>query len=184
MACEIPMSVRLLVMTMDVGGVNVSEFYELHGMSRQSFYAIRRRYRDEGEAGLELRSRAPVRVENKTPTDIEDQIVKIRKELDEGGLDAGPITIHWHLSQRGVDKVPSPATIWRILRARGFIVDDPSKAPKRPHRFEMERANELWQIDGIDWELADGEPVKIIDVIDDASRLCVASRSPSTRDIG
>ena len=41
----------------------------------------------------------------------------------------------------------------------------------------MERANELWQIDGTDWELADGEPVKIIDVIDDGSRLCAASRA-------
>ena len=106
MACEIPMSVRRLVAMMDVAGVNVSEFCELHGMSRQSFYAIRRRYRAEGEAGLELRSRAPIRVANKTPADIEDEIVKIRKELDEGGLDAGPLTIHWHLTESGVRQGP------------------------------------------------------------------------------
>ena len=52
----------------------------------------------------------------------------------------------------------------------------PSKAPKHSWRsFSAERANECWQIDATHWTLADGSPVEIINVIDDCTRLCVAS---------
>jgi hypothetical protein len=42
-------------------------------------------------------------------------------------------------------------------------------------RFEASAPNELWQIDGTDWMLADGTPVKIINLIDDCSRYVPAS---------
>lgn len=177
MAGEIPMSVRRLVATMDTSGVNVSEFCAQHNVSRDWFYMVRRRYRAEGEAALEPRSRAPMVVANKTSAAIEEQIVRIRKDLDEQGLDAGAVTIEWHLIRQGCDAVPSPSTIWRILKARGFVQEDSSKAPKRvPRSFEADRANGVWQIDGTDWELADATAVKIINVIDDGSRVCVASQ--------
>ena len=97
-----------------------------------------------------------------------------RKELLETGLDAGAGSIRFHLRQ--LPGVPSESTIWRILTARGFIVPDPTKAPKHAHRsFTAERANDCWQIDDTAWELADGTPVKILNVIDDHSRLAVAS---------
>jgi hypothetical protein len=72
--------------------------------------------------------------------------------------------------------VPSDAGIWRVLSRRGFITPDPSKAPKHTGRsFEAERANECWQIDDTGWELADGTAVKIINVVDDRSRVAVSS---------
>ena len=176
----IPMSVRRLIAEADLALLNVSEFCVVHGISRWSFYSIRKRFDSDGEAGLELRSRAPNKVPNKTPFEVEDMIVKKRKELDNDGLDAGPETIRWHL-QQGWDSdgpVPSVATIWRILRARGFIVPDPSKAPnKKCKRFEADRANQVWQIDGTDHDLADGKTVKIINIIDDGSRLVPASQA-------
>ena len=39
--------------------LNVAAFCREHGVSRQTFYAWRRRYRAEGLEGLEPRSRAP-----------------------------------------------------------------------------------------------------------------------------
>ena len=42
-------------------------------------------------------------------------------------------------------------------------------------RFTAERANECWQLDDTTWQLADGSEVKIFNVIDDHSRLLVAS---------
>jgi len=171
------MSVRRLIAELDTRSVNVSAFCVEHGVGRSQFYEIRRRYMAEGEAGLELRSRAPKRVPNRTPTRIEDRIVEIRKHLDDQGFDAGAGTIRWHLKKEFVH-CPSEATIWRILRARGFITADPSKRPKAAYRsFAAQRANEVWQIDGTNWELADGTESKIINIIDDGSRLMCASRA-------
>ena len=179
MAGEIPMSVKWLVATTDLASVNVSQFCAQHGIGRTAFYEIRKRFEAEGDAGLEPRSRAPKTVANKTPLKIEEQIVRLRKELDGDGLDAGAETIEWHLlKQFESEMVPSPSTIWRILKQRGLVVDDPSKRPSKVwKRFAAERANELFQIDGTDYELATGQIVKIINIIDDGSRYCPASQA-------
>jgi transposase InsO family protein len=172
------MSVRRLIATVDTSTLNVSAFCREHGLGRDAFYEIRRRFEAEGEAGLELRSRAPGRVANRTPAAVEDLIVELRKELDDLGVDAGPETIHHWLPGRLDDgvAVPSPATIWRILARRGFIVADPSKRPgRRWRRFAAERANECWQNDMTHWALADGTDVEIINILDDCARLAVGS---------
>ena len=172
------MSVRRAIADADLSTLNVAAFCRGHGISRDRFYDIRRRYEAEGEAGLESRSRAPHTVANRTPSDVEDAIVRLRKDLIDLGVEAGAATIGFHLPTRlgpGVE-VPSDSTIWRVLTRRGFIVADPSKKPKRSGRsFSAERANECWQIDDTEWFLADGTSVKIIDIIDDCSRVCIAS---------
>lgn len=168
------MSVRRAIVAIDPATVNVTTFCKSHGISRQTFYAIRRRHAAEGEAGLEPRSRAPHGRPNRTPVEVEEAIVVKRKELDDAGLDCGAETIWTALD--GVVGRPSVATIWRILTARGYIVAEPSKAPKRSGRsWTAERANECWALDDTGWELADGSEVKILNVLDDHSRLCVAS---------
>ncbi len=172
------MSVRRLIVEVEVEGLNVAEFCAEHGISRWFFYELRRRFAVDGEAGLEPRSRAPKTVANRVSAVVEDAIVAERKRLEEQGLDAGPATIWCHLSARlepGV-VVPSEATIWRVLKRRGFITAQPDKTPKRAARsFTAERANECWQIDDTGWQLADGTSIKIINIIDDHSRLLVAS---------
>ena len=53
---------------------------------------------------------------------------------------------------------------------------EPKKRPRSSYvRFVADRANDWWQIDDTGWALADGTGVKIIDVVDDASRVCPAS---------
>lgn len=177
------MSVRRLIVEVDVEGLNVTEFCSLHGISRWFFYELRRRFEAEGEAGLEPRSRAPRTVANRVPAEVEDAIVAERKWLEGQGLDAGPATIWCHLSARvepGV-VVPSEATIWRVLKRRGFIMAQPDKAPKRAiRRFTAERCNECWQIDDTGWQLADGTDVKIINIVDDHSRLLAGSTAAQT----
>ena len=168
------MSLRRTIVEVDPEGLNVTKFCAQHGVSTWFFWDLRRRYRAEGEVALEPRSRAPHVVANKTPASVEDAIVAKRKELVDAGLDAGAATIAFHL--RGLGGVPSESTIWRILKARGFIDDNPSKAPKRSRRsFTAERANDCWQLDDTQWELATSEIVKILNVIDDHSRLLLAS---------
>lgn len=175
------MSVRRLVVEVDVEGLNVAEFCRVHGISRGFFYELRRRFAVEGEAGLVPRSRAPKTVANRIAADVEDAIVAERKRLTEEGLDAGPATIWCHLEARLGSGVPSEATIWRVLKRRGFITAQPEKAPKRAvRRFVAERANECWQIDDTGWQLADETDVKIINIIDDRCRVLVASKAAIT----
>ena len=70
--------------------VNVAAFCREHGISRETFYVWRRRYRAEGLDGLEPRSRAPKTSPQRIGAEVEDAIVALRKELVELGVDAGP----------------------------------------------------------------------------------------------
>src|SRR5947208_138931 len=140
---DVPMSVRRLIVEVDVEGLNVRRFCRDHGVSTWVFYDLRRRYARAGDVVLATPSRAPPRVANRSSSEVEDLIVGLRKELTDAGLDAGPATIHWHLQTRGAPAVPSEATIWRVLKARGLIVAQPEKAPKHAgKRFVAARANE------------------------------------------
>lgn len=173
------MSIRRLIVEVDHKELNVAEFCRQHGVSTWFFWNLRRRYAKEGPAALEVRSRAPNRVANKTSAEVEDQIVAKRKELSDAGLDAGPGTIWFHLQD--LEGLPSESSIWRILKTRGFITADPSKAPKPAlRRFVAEHANECWQLDDTSWELDGGIEAKILNVIDDHSREVPASDAMST----
>lgn len=160
--------------------VNVAAFCREHGMSRQTFYAWRRRYGDEGLAGLEARSSAPKSSPRRTPVEVEEAIVVLRKELQGAGLDAGAGTIQWHLGRRGMKAVPSVATVWRVLVRRGFVVPEPHKRPKASwRRFEAAAPNELWQTDATKWVIAIGQ-VEILSFLDDHSRVVTACRAVMT----
>jgi transposase-like protein len=165
------MDVRLRI-AVGSDDLNVSAFCHQYGISRQTFYQWRRRYRAEGLDGLEARSRAPKTSPKRISPETEDAIVALRKELSELGVDAGPGTIQWHLGRRG-RPAPSEATIWRTLVRRGFVVPEPSKRPKSSYRrFEASAPNELWQADCIDWEIASGT-VRILSFLDDHSRVAL-----------
>jgi transposase InsO family protein len=168
------MSVRRLVVEVDPSTLNVTAFCREHGISTWFFWDLRRRHQARGDAVLEPSSRAPGQVANRCPIGVEDAIVAKRKELADVGLDCGAATIAFHL--RDLPGVPSEATIWRVLRRRGFIDGQPWKAPKRAARsFTAERANDCWQLDDTAWTLADGSEVKILNIVDDCTRVAVAS---------
>ena len=154
-----------------------SEVARDYGVSRRWVITLVQRYLAEGEAGLEPRSRRPVRSPRRTPVEVEDEIVAIRKELDRSGHEAGAATIAFHLERRH-GAAPAVSTIWRILTARGFVTPQPHKRPKSTYiRFAAEQPNERWQADITHWTLADGTDVEILNILDDHSRLCLASHA-------
>ena len=118
------MSVRRAIVDADVSTLNVSEFCRVHGVSTWLFYDLRRRYAAGGDVALELSSRAPKRVANKTDEATRDLIVSLRKELADDGLDNGPATIRFHLEQRQ-GRSPSEAT--RVLSLVAPVFGRPSK---------------------------------------------------------
>src|SRR5690348_9659667 len=143
------------------------------------------RYRTEGEAAFEPRSRAPKTSPGATAPETVELVVRLRKQLAESGLDAGADTIGWHLQHRhGVEL--SRATINRILVRHGTVVPEPSKRPKSSYiRFEAAQPNETWQSDFTHYRLTnpDGTPgadTEIITWLDDHSRMAlhISPRDP------
>ncbi len=168
-----------------VEGQKVNDVCAAHGISRSWLYELIARYREHGEAGLEPCSKRPRSSPTRLPGVVEDEIVALRKSLAEEGFDAGPQTIQVHLLRRRRGRaravVPSVATIWRVLARRGFIAPQPQKRPKSSwRRFQAELPNECWQADTTHWALADGTDVEILNILDDHSRLLVASRAFAT----
>src|SRR5437870_3486884 len=166
---------RLVVTAVRLEGRTKSEVARDYGVSRQWVHELVKRFDAEGESGLEPRSRRPRGSPLRTPGATEDEIVELRKELSDQGLDAGAHTIAYHLAKHHGTR-PSVATIWRILSRRGFVTPQPQKRPRSSFvRFEADLPNERWQADVTHWKLADDTDVEILNVIDDHSRFLVAS---------
>ena len=163
--------------------VNVSAVCRDCGISRKTFYKYAARCRVEGVAGLEPRSTRPQRSPQIVAADVEEAVVELRKRLSEEGLDHGATTIQWHLGRdarfRG-RRVPSVATVHRILVRRGFVTPQPRKRPKSSwRRFEASTPNEWWQIDATAWPTCQGM-VEVFNIVDDHSRLACRSRAVVT----
>jgi transposase InsO family protein len=158
-------------------GRPVAELAAAHGVSRSWLYKLLARYGRQGPAGLAPRSRRPHHSPTRIADRYEDQIVAIRKELLAAGFDAGAQTIRVHMA-RGQQPVPSVSTIWRVLKARGFVTPQPHKRPKSSWvRFAAELPNQCWQADVTHVQAAPGLAFEVLNIIDDHSRLCVASRA-------
>jgi transposase InsO family protein len=156
-------------------GRSVAELARAHGVHPSWIYRLLRRYREHGEAGLEPRSRRPHRSPTALSFDVEDEIVLLRKQLAEEGFDAGAVTIQFHLGRRH-GTAPSVSTIMRVLRRRGCVVPEPRKRPRSSFtRFVASLPNECWQADMTHFALRSGRGVEIVNIIDDHSRLCIAS---------
>lgn len=163
--------------------VNVRAECAVLGVSAKTFYKYVARFAQEGVEGFYPRSRRPLVSPTRLDATVEDVIVRARKELDDDGWDAGAEQIaFWIQDHREAwpagAVVPSRATINRVLERRGQIVKVPQRRPRRSrHRFEYDQPNSMWQMDGFDYTLADGQGVVILQLTDDCSRLDLALRA-------
>lgn len=161
-------------------GRPIGELASAHGVSRSWLYKLLARYSREGPAGLEPRSRRPHHSPARIAGRWEDEIIALRKELAGAGFDAGAVTIREHLARRH-PVVPSASTIWRVLKARGFVTPQPRKRPRSSYvRFAAELPNQCWQADVTHVTAAAGMTFEVLNIIDDHSRTCVASRAFAT----
>jgi transposase InsO family protein len=152
------------------------EVARAHGVSKSWVAKLVARFREGGYDALAPRSKAAKRVANRSSDELEDRVVRLRKELSDEGFDAGAHTIHYHLAVTDPCP-PSVATIWRILKRRGFVTPQPHKRPKSSYiSFEAHLPNEMWQSDVTVFELKDTTKVEIVNFLDDFSRVCVAAK--------
>ena len=138
---------RFLIETHLRTGRPIKELARSHDVSASWLFKLLRRYRLEGPEGLAPRSRRPHRSPSRIADLFEDEIVALHKALAEDGLDAGAATIQHHLVERS-GAPPSISTIFRVLKARGFVALSPQKRPKSSFkRFVADLPNECWQAD-------------------------------------
>src|SRR2546428_3977395 len=148
-------------------GRPVAELAKTHGVHRSWLYKLLARYRAQGERGLEPRSRRPGRWPSAMDTALVAEIVALRANLQDQGLDAGALTIHWHLARRH-GAVPSVSSVWRVLKRRGLVTAQPQKRPRSALvRFQAALPNECWQSDMTHWTLSGGRRCEIVNFIDD-----------------
>jgi transposase InsO family protein len=170
---------RLVITAVVVEGRSQAETARAYGVSKGWVSKLVARYRTEGKAAFEPRSRRPRSSPSATSPQTLELIVAVRKNLAERGLDAGPETIRWHLHHSHQITV-SRATIARHLAAHGLVIPEPSKRPKSSYlRFEADQPNECWQADFTHYRLTrpDGRPgpdTEILSWLDDHSRYALS----------
>jgi putative transposase len=156
----------------------VSTFCAEHGISRKSFYELRKRAKTDGPAAvLEPRSRRPRSSPSKLTDEVRAEAVQVRAALEASGLDHGPISVHDKMRAMGLDPAPSTASLARIFREAGVARLEPRKRPRAAwRRFVYPAPNACWQLDATEYVLTGGRKCVIFQLIDDHSRYAVASQ--------
>ena len=104
------------------------------GVSASTVYKWRRRHRAEGLAGLRDRSSAPNASPTRTPDDVEEQVVELRRNRR---------IYHRIAAEAGVSK----ATVGRILTRRGLNRWRDLEPAEPVRRYERDRPGEMIHID-------------------------------------
>jgi transposase InsO family protein len=176
---------RVAVLKVVSDHLSVSAAAAEYGFSRRHLHRLLARYREGGLEALEPRSRAPRSNPAQTSDLVRRRVTELRTQLIADGLDAGPVTIAWHLAQEGLN-APAPSTIHRILKQSRLITPQPRKRPRSSWlRFQADQPNETWQSDFIHWRLSDGSEVEVLNWLDDHSRflLSCTAHQPVTGDV-
>lgn len=165
---------RAVITSVTVEGLSQAEVARRYGVSESFVSRLLARYRVEGAAAFEPRSRRPKRTPTALPAGTVELITNLRLSLVSQGLDAGPATIAWHL-QSGHGLTVSTATIRRRLVDAGLIAPEPKKRPRSSYiRFEADLPNETWQSDFTHWRLADRTDTEILAWLDDHARYALS----------
>ena len=161
----------MVITAVVVEGRSPTEVAGSFGVSRSWVYELVARYRAEGDAAFEPRSRRPKTSPTAIPESTVALIVQLRRQLTAQGLDAGSDTIGWHLEHHHNIRVSRATTIDRTLRRQGLVTPAPAKRPRSSYvRFQADQPNEMWQADFTHYPLTTGEDCEILSWLDDHAR--------------
>lgn len=124
-----------------------TDYCALFGVTRETGYEWRARYRDDGVAGLEARSSAPHYCPHATPAELEELVIAARKAHPTWG----PRKLRERLiREHGGEEIPVPSTIGEILKRAGMV------RPRKRRRYASpsdkpfaacDAPNDVWTID-------------------------------------
>lgn len=154
----------------ELGKKTMSELCREYGISRQTGYKWKQRYKDS--ESMEDRSKAPHEVHHKTPKEEEQKILTIRSEHPS----IGALKIHRILENNGESNIPCVKTINNIMKRNGMITREASEAATPYQRFEMSEPNDMWQMDFKGhFAIGTGERCHPLNIIDDNTRFLICS---------
>ncbi|MGV7784519.1 IS481 family transposase [Mycobacterium kansasii] len=166
-----------------LGGSPIGEVALRYGTTRQSLDFWRTRFKEEGMAGLIDRSRRPHTSPSKLSAEVAAQICQMRRQHPRWGARR----ISHELGRTGLDRVPSRATVHRVLVRNGLINPQDQHRKRKYKRWQREAPMHLWQLDIVGGvPLADGRECKLLTGLDDHSRFVVLATvlaAPSAREV-
>jgi transposase InsO family protein len=153
------------------GEWTLSDLCRAYGISRVTGYAVLERWREQGEAGLEERSRAPWRHPNQTAATVERQIIELRA----AHMRWGPRKLKAVLERkRPANLWPAASTIGELLRREGLVVGRKKRRRAPPYSEPLRHAdgpNRVWCADFKGWfRTGDGERIDPLTISDAHSR--------------
>jgi transposase InsO family protein len=158
---------RLRVLADVRAGLSVREAAARHGTSKSQVYEWRARYAADGAEGLVPRSRRPVSSPRQLPAEVEDAIVRWRKERPRWGAKK----IRAKLIEE-CGSAPAVSTVHQVLVRRGLLLQRPRSTEPADgwQRFVRPCPNDLWHIDATRHLLRSDRAFWVIDLVDDHSR--------------
>ena len=141
------MDERMRFISRLLDGEKMSELSREFGISRKTGYKIWNRYKEVGVRGLTDRSRRPIRYANQLPMQVEQTILRIKKDKPSWGA----AKIRERISRKYPDiGLPAKSTIHAVLDRHGLV-----KKRRRRRRSKMEGTrlfpgkspNDLWCAD-------------------------------------
>ena len=159
-------------------GLSVSETAEEVGRSISWVHKWETRYQREGWAGLSGRPRAPQHSPKRILAATRRQVCEARSELEAEAASGtglryvGALAVQTRLGEKEVSRIPSRASVERILRAAGMTRPRPSQADEKViyPRLHPDRAHQLIQVDIVPHFLKGGQAIACFNAIDVVSR--------------
>ncbi len=151
-------------------GLPAGDFAPLVGLSKHTLYAWKKRFEQEGPAGLMSQPRGP-RGGSRMP-ELTKRAILLLKEANP---DLGCQRISDMLA-RGPALGASPSAVSRVLKDAGYELEEvPTHPhPDKPRRFERGGPNQLWQTDLFTFLLKrQNRRVYLVAFMDDHSRFVV-----------
>ncbi|MCP4900608.1 MAG: transposase, partial [bacterium] len=166
---EIHRKKRVLEHAERIGNVNKTCRY--FGVARSTFYLWRARYRELGDEGLKSRRCCAHNHPNKTPDEVVDKILHLRRTYH-----MGPMRIVWYL-ERYLEIKTSDATVYRVCKRHGLnrLPNRVGRRAVHTHRYEKQVPGHHVQVDVkfLTLPRKKGAPVRRYQytAIDDATRI-------------
>lgn len=165
--------IRFIAAVQDDPKGNFSRLCASFGISRAKGYKWLARYNEMGPRGLEDQKPIARTCPHRTPDEMTDRIVRMRKDHPFDG----PKKIRARLMAQGAVDVPAASTIGEILDRYGMIRPRRARIRVPPHAEPLAHAqqpNDVWCVDFKgDFALDDGERCHPLTISDAATRFLI-----------
>ena len=176
------MEERLRFVARLLEGESMSALCREFGISRKTGYKIFNRYKEQGPEALCDRSRRPVRYAKQLPFQIEQEIVRLKKEKRHWGARKIRELLVRRLA--GDVRIPATSTVHAVLDRHGLVKRARQRRRTKAQGTPLSKAlmpNQLWCTDYKgEFKLGNGQYCYPLTVSDQASRfvlLCEAHES-------